>query len=68
MGTNKYNEPTSFEEMEGQDATPETTNKVSVTAEEFVAAAEEGVGPEMPCQDPGVAGTYPGVEKTEATE
>jgi hypothetical protein len=24
MGTNKYNEPTSFEEMEGQDATPET--------------------------------------------
>ena len=45
MGTNKYNEPTSFEEMEGQDATPET-----------------------PKQDPGVAGTYPGVEKTEATE
>lgn len=24
MGGNKYNEATSFEEMEGQDATPET--------------------------------------------
>lgn len=24
MGTTKYSEPTSFEEMEGQDATPET--------------------------------------------